>query len=114
MKGIFMSKFIFIYHGPANPMDQFTEEQSAREMAEWGAWMGKVGTALVDGGAPFGARAAVYDDCSTASTSDLHGYSIVEAENLEAAKALGQGHPFLSEGEGRFSLEVFELVSIGI
>ena len=36
-----MSKFIYIYNGPATPMDQFNEEQSAKEMAAWGAWMGK-------------------------------------------------------------------------
>lgn len=46
-----MSKFIYIYNGPA-PMDQFTEEQSALEMAKWGAWMGKVGAAMLDGGPP--------------------------------------------------------------
>ena len=57
-KGNIMSKFIYIYNGPATPMDQFTAEQSAAEMAAWGAWMGRVGSALLDGGAPFGARAA--------------------------------------------------------
>jgi len=109
-----MSKFIYIYNGPATPMDQFTEEQSAKEMAAWGAWMGKVGTAMVDGGAPFGGRAAVSDDGSAAAPSELQGYSIVEAENLDAAKALAEGHPFLSEGQGRFSLEIFELVDMGM
>lgn len=108
-----MSKFIYIYNGPATPMDQFTEEQSAAEMAAWGAWMGKVGTAMVDGGAPFGARAAVSDDGSSAAPSELQGYSIVEAENLEAAKALAEGLPFMAEGKGRFSLEIFELLDMG-
>lgn len=107
-----MSKFIYIYNGPATPMDQFTEEQSAKEMAAWGAWMGKVGAAMVDGGAPFGARAAVSDDGSAATPTDLQGYTIVEAEDLDAAKALADGHPFLSEGKGRFSLEIFELVNM--
>jgi hypothetical protein len=109
-----MSKFIYIYNGPATPMDQFTEEQSAAEMAKWGAWMGKVGTAMLDGGAPFGARASVVDDGSSAEPSLLQGYSIVEAADLDAAKALAEGHPFLSEGNGRFSLEIFELVDMAM
>lgn len=108
-----MSKFIYLYRGPATPMDQFTEEQSAAQMEAWGAWMGKVGPALVDGGAPFAGGTAVVDDGSTeAASSDLTGYTIVEAENLEAAKAFTQGHPFLSEGNGKFRLEIFELVDM--
>ncbi len=38
-----MSKFIYLYRGPATPMDQFTEEQSAAQMEAWRAWMGRVG-----------------------------------------------------------------------
>ncbi len=109
-----MSKFIYIYNGPATPMDQFTEEQSAKETAAWAAWMGRVGPALVDGGAPFGARTAVADNGADVEPSLLQGYTVVEAENLEAAKALSEGHPFLSEGNGRFSLEIFELVDMGM
>lgn len=109
-----MSKFIYIYNGPATPMDQFTPEQSEKEMAAWGAWMGTVGSALLDAGSPFGARAAVSDDGSTAAPSELQGYSIVEADSLDAAKSLADGHPFLREGQGRFNLEVFELVDMGM
>ena len=109
-----MSKFIYIYNGPATPMDQFTEEQSAKETAAWGAWMGKVGTSLLDGGAAFGARAALADDGRGTEPSQLQGYTIIEAEGLDAAKALADGHPFLSEGKGRFSLEIFELIDMGM
>ncbi|MGA7203793.1 MAG: hypothetical protein WBX27_04080 [Specibacter sp.] len=109
-----MSKFIYIYNGPATPMDQMTAEESAAGMAAWGTWMEKVGPAMVDGGAPFGARAAFSDDGSTPAPSDLQGYSVVEAENMDAAKALSDGLPFMSEGQGRFTLEIFELVDMGM
>ncbi|MCX6499632.1 MAG: YciI family protein [Arthrobacter sp.] len=109
-----MSKFIYIYKGPATPMDQFTEAQSAEQMAAWGEWMGKVGPALIDGGAPFGARASIVDDGTGAEASELQGYTIVEAANLDAAKALTEGHPYLSEGNGQFSLEIFELVDMNM
>ena len=105
-----MSKFLFLYRGPATPMEDFTPEQSAEQMQAWGAWMGKVGSALADPGTPFGARTAVSDNGSSTAPSDQNGYTIVEADSLDAARALTDGHPFLSEGKGRFTVEIFELV----
>lgn len=107
-----MTKFMYIYRGPATPMDQFTEEQSAKQMAAWGAWMGKVGSALVESGDPFGNRTSLADDGSIGEPALLQGYGIVEADSLEAATALADGHPFLAEGQGRFNLDIFELVHI--
>ena len=104
-----MSKFLYLYRGPATAMDDFTPEQGAEQARAWGEWMGKVGPALADGGAPFGARAAVSDDGTSPEPSDQNGYTIVEADDLAAARALTAGHPFLAEGKGRFSIEIFEL-----
>ena len=56
-----MSKFLYLYRGPATPMEDFTPEQGAEQARAWGEWMAKVGPSLADGGAPFGARAAVSD-----------------------------------------------------
>lgn len=107
-----MAKFILLYKGPATPMENITPEQSDQIMQAWGAWMGKVGSAMVDMGAPFAARAGVAGDGSTTGASDLNGYSIVEAADLDAAKALCDGHPFLSDGTARFTVEVYELAPI--
>lgn len=105
-----MGKFIYMYKGPATPTDQYTEEQSAALMAAWGAWMEKVGPALVDGGAPFVAGTAVSDDGTEAAAADLQGYSIIEADSLEAAKAHTAGHPFLADASGgQYSIHIFEL-----
>jgi len=104
-----MAKFLYLYRGPATPMDAFTAEQSAEQAKAWGDWIGSVGSALVDVGAPFGARAAVADDGSSPTPSDQNGYSIVEADSLDDARKLLERHPFLSEGKGRFSIEIFEL-----
>jgi hypothetical protein len=105
-----MSKYLLLYRGPATPMDSFTPEQSAEQLKMWGDWMGRVGPALVDAGAPLGARAAVSDDGSSPEPSDQNGYSIVEADSLDGARAFTKDHPFLSEGKGRFTVEIFELV----
>jgi hypothetical protein len=72
--------------------------------------MERVGAALVDGGAPFGPRTGVVDDGTQAAASDQNGYSIVEADSLEAATAYTRDHPFLTEGKGRFVIDVYELM----
>ncbi len=105
-----MAKFIYLYRGPATPMSDFTPEQGAEQMAAWGAWMEKVGAALVDGGSPFGQSASVRDDGTESAAGDLNGYTIVEAEDLAAAKAFTDGHPFLSSSDGKFAVEIFELL----
>ena len=105
-----MGKYLLLYRGPATPMEEFTPEQSAEQMKAWEAWMGRVGPALVDGGAPFGQRTAVSDDGTSPAPSDQNGYTIVEAASIDGARALTDGHPFLSEGKGRFTVEIFELV----
>ena len=105
-----MSKYMFLYRGPATPMDQLSQEDSAAQMDAWGQWIGRLGPALADVGTPFGERASISDDGTSGSPGDLNGYSVVEAESLAAARALADKHPFLTEGKGRFSVEVFELV----
>jgi hypothetical protein len=39
----------------------------------------------------------------------LTGYSIIEADTIDAAKGLADGHPFLSEGQGNYAIDIFEL-----
>jgi hypothetical protein len=105
-----MAKFILLYRGPATPMDQITPDMSKKMGDAWAAWIGKVGSAMVEVGAPFGGGTAVRGDGSTTSASDLNGYTVVEAADVDAAKALCDGHPFLSDGTDKFAIEVFPLV----
>ena len=104
-----MSKYLLLYRGPATPMDSYTPEQSAEVMKAWETWLGGIGANLVDAGAPLGARTAVADDGSSPAPSDQNGYSIVQAADLDEARTLLKGHPFLTEGKGRFSVEIFEV-----
>lgn len=107
-----MAKFIYLYRGPATPVSDRTPEQDAERMAAFGAWMEKVGTALADVGSPFGSSASVRDDGTEGTAGDLIGYTIVEADNLAAAKALTNGLPFLSGSDGKCAVEIFELLSM--
>lgn len=104
-----MAKFIYLYRGPATPMEEFTPEQGAEQMAAWNTWQESTGGAVVDFGNPFAGRASVGDDGSSKTPGDLNGYTIVEADSLDAAVALTEKHPFLSEGKGRFAIDVYEL-----
>jgi hypothetical protein len=105
-----MAKYIYIYRGPATPMDQFTPEQGAEQMALWQAWAGRTGKALLDFGSPFGPGTSVKDDGTAGTPPGQTGYTIVEAASLDEAKSHLVGHPFLSEGKGRFAVDVYELL----
>jgi hypothetical protein len=102
-----MAKFIYLYRGSTPDL---TPEQGSERMAAFGTWMEKLGAAVVDVGSPFGASASVRDDGTEAKPGELSGYTIVEADDLAAAKALTHGLPFLSNSDGKCAVEIFELL----
>jgi hypothetical protein len=102
-----MAKFIYLYRGP---LPDLTPEQGAERATAFGAWIDKVGAALVDNGSPFGPSASVRDDGTEGPAAELSGYTIVEADDLAAAKALTDGLPFLSDSDGTRAVEIFELL----
>jgi hypothetical protein len=103
---------MMIYRGEATDMADMSPEEGAAVLAKWEAWMGRVGSALVDVGTPFGPGQSVVDDGSTGDLAALTGFSIVEAADLAGAVSLTNGHPYLSEGAGNYSIEVFELMPV--
>ena len=50
--------------------------------------MGKIGDGLVDVGSPFGPKVSISNDDSEGTAAELSGHSIIEAQNLDAAKAI--------------------------
>ena len=109
-----MAKFILLYNGPATPMEQMTPEQGQAVMGKWQAWMGKVGDALIDVGAPMANGEAIVDDGSSGTATQLNGYTIVEADDTDAVRVLLDGHPFLSDRSGKFSVEIHELLPVPV
>jgi len=94
-----MAKFVLIYSGGMGMAA--TPEEQQKIMAEWGAWYGKMGPAIVDGGAPFGpSKAVTADGASDGSVGDTPatGYTIIEADSLDAAAAACDGHPHINHG----------------
>ena len=107
-----MSQYILVYKGEATDMSEMTPEQGAEVMAKWGVWMENVGGALTDIGSPFGPASSVVDDGSPGTPASLTGYSIVDAQNMAGAQALCDSHPYLSDGEGNFAIDIYELMPV--
>jgi hypothetical protein len=107
-----MARYMMIYRGEATELSDMPEQESAAILGKWQTWMEKVGSALVDLGSPFGGGTSVVDDGSSGPALSLSGYSIVEAGDLNQAASLADGHPFLSEGLGKYAIDVFELMPV--
>ncbi len=109
-----MAKYMLTYRGPATPASEMTEDKVQEIMQAWGAWMGGLGERMVEAGSPFGGRATVRADGKPDEAADLTGYTVVEADDLDGAAALCDGHPFLSDGSDRFFVDIFELVEMSM
>ena len=107
-----MAKFMMMYKGEATDMSDMTPEQAGEVMAKWGVWMEKVGSAMIDMGTPFGPGTSILDNGSAGTASSLTGYSVVEADSMAAAHALADGHPYLSDNDGKFAIDLFEMMPV--
>jgi len=103
-----------VYKGEATDMADMTPDQMEDVRQKWADWMEGVGTALADIGTPFGPNASLVDDGSSGTAVSLNGYSIVEADDMAAAVALADGHPFLSEGSGNYAIDIYELMPVPV
>ncbi len=105
-----MAKYMVLYTGPAFDMSKVSKEEMEASMAEWGAWMKKVGESLVEPGAPMADGGSVVDDGSSATPLDVNGYSIIQADNIADAQKLMSDHPHLNGGEGKYSIHLCEMM----
>ena len=110
-----MKNYIILYHAPAAAMEamaQATPEQKAEGMKPWFAWKESLGEQLVDFGAPLMPGEKLRPDGTTEpSTKEVTGYSIVQAADMEAAKALMANHPHLKWTDG-CDIEIHETISM--
>ena len=104
-----MAKFIFVYHGGTMPE---SAEEGAKVMADWQAWLGSMGVAVVDGGNPVGMSSTVHSNGSVTSdggSNPASGYSLVSAAGIEQALEMAKGCPIL-KADG--SVEVAEAMEM--
>lgn len=93
-----MTKYLLGYHGGGMPE---TPEDGEKVMKAWGDWMGGLGAALIDGGNPTGPAKTVQANGSVTDgggPNPLTGYSIIEAQSLDAAVKMAKGCPILTSG----------------
>lgn len=103
-----MAKYLLLYSGGGMPE---TEEAQAAVMKAWDDWFTSIGGAVADGGNPFTpARTRIAPDGAVSDgTSTASGYSILEADSLDAAVGLAKGCPVL---QGGASIDVFETFEV--
>jgi hypothetical protein len=105
-----MPKFLVIYTASVDVMEKMensSPEEQQKGMEAWMEWAGKCGGNLIDMGTPLGGGQVVLEDGSTSSTSNIVGYSMLQADDMEAAKELLKGHPHLGWSDG-CEIEVHE------
>ena len=94
-----MAKYVLLYSGGSMGATQADQQ---KQMQAWGAWFGKLGKSVVDGGNPFSEK--VKTVASNGSVKEgpqgqrASGYSIVEAGSIDAAAELAKGCPVLTSG----------------
>ena len=105
-----MAQFMITYLGgdkPASP------EEGQQHMAKYMAWLSSLGESAVSPANPLKNTTIVNSDGSVTSGSktSMSGYTIVEADSMDAALAIAKACPFLEIGG---SLEVSELVQMNL
>ena len=104
-----MANFVLIYSGGSMPESKI---EQAAVLQAWGAWYGKLGSAVVDGGDPFTPKTKRIARDGTVSDGPVgtlaSGYSILKADSLGAAVEMAKSCPVL-HGGGQISVyETFQ------
>ncbi|MDR6506862.1 YciI family protein [Arthrobacter oryzae] len=93
-----MKKFVVLYIATQSAQELMAESspEAAQEgMKAWMQWADKAGEALVDLGTPLGAGKEVTSTGVSDTESTVGGYSVLQAEDMDGALALLEGHPHL-------------------
>lgn len=103
-----MTNYVFAFHGGSMPE---TDEERDAIMAKWGAWMGGLGDAIVNPGAPVGLSTTVSAEgvVDNGGANPLSGYMVVEAADISSAVKIAKGCPII---ENNGSVEIAEAVSM--
>ena len=107
---IFLKKFMILYLAPISAEAQMnvSPEEMKKGMAPWNAWYKKCGKAIVDMGAPLGKGACVDKKGTAKGQTEVTGYTIVQAKDLDAAQEIVKDHPHLMMLKS--SIEILEIM----
>ena len=105
-----LKNFMVLYMAPVSAEAQMnvSPEEMKKGMEPWVAWFKKGGKAFVDAGTPLGNGMHFTKKAGTKSKTEVTGYSIVQAENMDAVKAMLADSPHFMMPKA--SIEVFEMM----
>jgi hypothetical protein len=102
-----MANYLLAYTGGGMAS---TDAEREAAMAAWGAWFGKLGPAVIEAGNPVGASTSVTASGSNgAAGSGLTGFSVIQADSLDAAAALVTDCPVIAGGG---KVDVYETIEV--
>lgn len=103
-----MSRYLIVYLGGDQPS---SPEEGQQHFAKYMEWLTSLGEAAVSPANPLKDTNTINPDGSVSSggASTMSGYTIVEADSMEAALSMAKACPFLDIGG---SLEVSELMEM--
>jgi hypothetical protein len=113
-KGAVMAKFVVLYIGSMSAETQIAEstpEQAEEGMKAWTDWAAATGDALIDFGTPLGTGREVSVSGVADTTTGVGGYSILQADDLQAAVELVKDHPHFMSGGGS-SIQIYPALDI--
>ena len=92
-----MARFLVTYYAGDMPQDPESIAQARRAFAQWAA---KTGAALAEAGAPIRSATTISSDGIHHGTpaGPFMGWSVIEAEDGNAAVRLMEDHPFICRG----------------
>lgn len=105
-----MAKFMLTYLGGDQPS---SPEEGQKHFAKYKEWLGSLGDAIVSPANPLKGTCIVSPDgsVSTGGQSNMSGFTVVQADSLEAALEMAKSCPFL---EINGSLEVSEMIEMNM
>jgi hypothetical protein len=105
-----MPNYLLAFHGGGMAE---TDEARQEVMAAWGRWYEELGQAIVDGGNPVGQAKTIASDGSVADgggANPITGYTIISADDIDAAVQITKGCPVLTSGGSVEVSETFEVL----
>ncbi len=103
-----MAQYVIVYLGGNQPS---SPEEGKQHFAKYMDWLNSLGDAAISPANPLKSTATVNPDGSVSEggTTTMSGYTIIEADSMDAALSVAKACPFLDIGG---SLEVSELAEM--
>lgn len=109
-----MNRYVVLYQASESVAERFaraTPQETQLGMQAWTDWSARIGSALLDPGAPVANAVTITSAGRTDRKSAIVGMSILQADSLEAALKLVQGHHHLQWSD-ECSITVLEEIAL--